>query len=123
MYKNSISLYSSLLGLLLVVVSLSSCTDQEPEQPAGREGIEIVSFALAAMDAEGALGQLAGLSFRSDRDYYIMGQGPEPGHGLMRLAHSEMTVQRDTQGDRLRLDTVTRNAARGGGYTERKSHQ
>ena len=123
MYKNSNSLYSPVLNLLLVAVFVSGCADQEPEQTASREGIEIVTFALGAMGGEEALSQLAGLSFRSDRDYYIMGQGPEPGHGLMRLARSEMMVQRDTQGDRLRLDTVTRNPARGGGYTERKSHE
>jgi glyoxylase-like metal-dependent hydrolase (beta-lactamase superfamily II) len=123
MYKNSNSLYSPVLCLLLIAISVSSCTDQEPEQPVAREGLEIVTFARAAMGGEEALRQLTGLSFRSDRDYYIMGQGPEPGHGLMRLARSEMTVLRDTQADRLRLDTVTRNPARGGGYTERKSHE
>ncbi|MBT3426449.1 MAG: MBL fold metallo-hydrolase [Gammaproteobacteria bacterium] len=123
MYKNSNSLYSSVLYVLLIAVSVSSCTDQEPEQPVVKQGHEIVTFARAAMGGEDALQQLTGLSFRSDRDYYIMGQGPEPGHGLMRLARAEMTVQRDTKGDRLRLDTVTRNPARGGGYTERKSHE
>lgn len=123
MYKNSNSLYSPVLCLLLIAISVSSCTDQEPEQSVARDGLEIVTFARAAMGGEEALRQLTGLSFRSDRDYYIMGQGPEPGHGLMRLARSEMTVLRDTQADRLRLDTVTRNPARGGGYTERKSHE
>ncbi|MBT5444240.1 MAG: MBL fold metallo-hydrolase, partial [Gammaproteobacteria bacterium] len=69
------------------------------------------------------LGAANTLSFKSDRDYYIMGQGPGPGQGLMKLARSEMTVRRDVAADKLRLDTVAKFAARGGGYTERKSHE
>jgi len=85
--------------------------------------MELVFSSIKAMGGSEKLGAANTLSFKSDRDYYIMGQGPGPGQGLMKLARSEMTVRRDVAADKLRLDTVAKFAARGGGYTERKSHE
>ena len=128
-FESSSTVCLKVIALLFASV-LYGCSAPDSEVPAAvlegdsvTEGAQVVARAMAAMGGEETFTNLSGLSFLSDRDYYIMGQGPEPGRGLMRLAHAEMTVQRDVQGGRLRLDTLTRNPARGGGYTERKSHE
>ena len=107
----------------LLVFVVAGCTDSPGVSQSSGEDMQIVDLAMDAMGGREAWAALNGLSFRSDRDYYIMGQGPEPGRGLMRLAHVEMQVRRDIRGDRLKLDALTRSPARGGGYTERQSHE
>ena len=50
-----------------------------------------------------------------------MGQGPETGRGLMRLAAPDVTVSHDLDSDSVRIDVVTNLAARAGGYIKRES--
>jgi glyoxylase-like metal-dependent hydrolase (beta-lactamase superfamily II) len=115
---------SFLTTVALILLALCGCEKQElTGAPTALDGMELVFSSIKAMGGSEKLGAANTLSFKSDRDYYIMGQGPGPGQGLMKLARSEMTVRRDVAADKLRLDTVAKFAARGGGYTERKSHE
>ena len=115
---------SFLTTVALILLALCGCEKQElTGAPTALDGMELVFSSIKAMGGSEQLGAANTLSFKSDRDYYIMGQGPGPGQGLMKLARSEMTVRRDVAADKLRLDTVAKFAARGGGYTERKSHE
>ena len=115
---------SFLTTVALILLALCGCEKQElTGAPTALDGMELVFSSIKAMGGSEKLGAANTLSFKSDRDYYIMGQGPGPGQGLMKLAQSEMTVRRDVAADKLRLDTVAKFAARGGGYTERKSHE
>ena len=108
--------------MALMAAAISGCNKQA-EDTSAFNGMGLVANSIEAMGGMENLAGVERLSFKSDREYYIMGQGPEPGHGLMKLARSEMTVRRDAVADKLRLDKVARFPARGGGYTERKSHE
>lgn len=115
---------SFLTTAALILLAVYGCEKQElTGAPTDLDGMELVFSSIKAMGGSEKLSAANTLSFKSDRDYYIMGQGPGPGQGLMKLARSEMTVRRDVAADKLRLDTVAKFAARGGGYTERKSHE
>ena len=114
----------SLTTVALIALAVCGCEKQAlTGAPTALDGMELVFSSIEAMGGGQKLGAANTLSFKSDRDYYIMGQGPGPGQGLMKLARSEMTVRRDVAADKLRLDTVAKFAARGGGYTERRSHE
>ena len=57
---------------------------------------------------------------KSERDEYIMGQGPEPGKGMMLLAAPTTNVSHKLSQNAIRVDLITTLAAREGGYITRE---
>ena len=82
---------------------------------------DVLELAIDGLGGHEALDNLNAYSIKSERDEYIMGQGPETGHGLMRLAAPDVTVSHDLDGETVRIDVVTNLAARAGGYIKRES--
>ena len=82
---------------------------------------DVLELAIDSLGGHEALDNLDAYSIKSERDEYIMGQGPETGHGLMRLAAPDVTVSHDLDGETVRIDVVTNLAARAGGYIKRES--
>ena len=101
-------LFSFFLCLSLVSCSTKNHTD-------------ILESAIDGVGGREALSNLNGFSIKSERDEYIMGQGPEAGHGLMRLSAPDVTVSHDLNQQGIRIDLVTNLAARAGGYIKRES--
>ena len=95
-------LFSFFLCLSLVSCSTKNHTD-------------ILESAIDGVGGREALSNLNGFSIKSERDEYIMGQGPEAGHGLMRLSAPDVTVSHDLNQQGVRIDLVTNLAARAGG--------
>ena len=81
----------------------------------------VLELAINGLGGYEALDNLNAYSIKSERDEYIMGQGPETGRGLMRLAAPDVTVSHDLDADSVRIDVVTNLAAREGGYIRRES--
>ena len=82
---------------------------------------DVLELAIDGLGGHEALDNLNAYSIKSERDEYIMGQGPETGRGLMRLAAPDVTVSHDLDGETVRIDVVTNLAARAGGYIKRES--
>jgi len=106
------TLFSFFLCLSLVVFSAAS---------AAETSTEILEDAIEGVGGREALSNFSGFSIKSERDEYIMGQGPEAGHGLMRLSAPDVTVSHDLNQQGVRIDLVTNLAARAGGYIKRES--
>ena len=119
-------LTGSMPALVLIIAITGGC--QQAEQAAtGSTGAaapgaaDVIALAVSGIGGEDALANLDGFSTEEERDYHIMGQGPEPGHGLMRLLTASLRVSHDLAGGQVRLDTTTSFPARGGGYDKRES--
>jgi len=79
----------------------------------------ILAAATDAMGGGEALANLNGYSMQAERDYYIMGQGPEPGSGLMQLPTASITIR--SESDKLRHDVLTLFADRDNSFLERRN--
>ena len=119
-------LTGSMPALVLIIAITGGC--QQAEQAAtGSTGAatpgaaDVIALAVNGIGGQDALANLDGFSTEEERDYHIMGQGPEPGHGLMRLLTASLRVSHDLAGGQVRLDTTTSFPARGGGYDKRES--
>ena len=112
----------TLAGLLIVIgcqqAEESAIVSPEPAPP---NVSELVALAVSGIGGEEAQANLNGFSVREERDYYIMGQGPEPGRGLMKLPGASVQVRHDLAGRQLRLDSSSSFPARAGGYDKRES--
>ena len=104
----------TLAGLSIVI----SCQQAEPVSPSVSE---LVALAVNGIGGEEALANLNGFSVRGERDYFIMGQGPEPGHGIMQRPRTSVQVRYDLAGQQLRLDLISSFPARAGGYDKLES--
>ena len=124
MFNSYSSRFVAVPALLALSVSLSNCsTEQQPvdsaSPPAPLDVAAILTTAADAMGGRDALANLHGYSMHAERNYYMMGQGPEPGSGLMQLATASTTIR--SQADRLRLDVLTLFADRDNSLLERKN--
>ena len=76
-----------------------------------------------ALESLGGADIIQGLDeylIKSERDEYIMGQGPEPGKGMMLLAAPTTKVSHKLSKNAIRVDLITTLAAREGGYITRE---
>ena len=76
-----------------------------------------------ALESIGGADMIQGLDeylIKSERDEYIMGQGPEPGKGMMLLAAPTTNVSHKLSQNAIRVDLITTLAAREGGYITRE---
>ena len=76
-----------------------------------------------ALESLGGADMIQGLDeylIKSERDEYIMGQGPEPGKGMMLLAAPTTNVSHKLSQNAIRVDLITTLAAREGGYITRE---
>ena len=79
-----------------------------------------LDYAAAFLGTHEALETLEGYSIESERDEYIMGQGPEPGKGMMLLAAPSTKVSHQLPSQSIKIDLITTLAAREGGYIKRE---
>ena len=118
---------TGLMPALVLIIAVSGGCQQAEEATTGSTGAampdtaDVIALAVSGIGGEDALADLNGFSSEEERDYHIMGQGPEPGHGLMRLLTASLRVSHDLAGGQMRLDTTTSFPARGGGYDKRES--
>ena len=100
----SSSKFARFVGAVLTVGGLSIVVPVSAEADAA-EMEEILAKAVAAIGGHEALTGLTTFSMETNRDLYIMGQGVEPGRGLMLVeARPGMGVAHDLAGNRLRTD-------------------
>ena len=104
----------TLISFLLGIFIAGCSTDDD-------NSASVLELAINGLGEREALDNLNAYSIKSERDEYIMGQGPETGRGLMRLAAPDVTVSHDLDSDSVRIDVVTNLAARAGGYIKRES--
>ena len=71
-----------------------------------------LQMAVEGIGGRDALQSLTGFSMQATRDRYELGMGLEPGSGLVRATVSEVRVQHDIAGERLRLDYAHTNLYR-----------
>ena len=119
---------NGLMRVLMIMAVFSVVTGcQQAEETANGSaspGVsDVIALAVSGIGGEEALANLNGFSALEQRDYHIMGQGPEPGHGLMKLLPASVRVRHDLAGRQMRLDTTSSFPARGGGYNKRESIQ
>ena len=81
---------------------------------------EALENAISGLGGALALSQLEGYKIVSERDEYIMGQGAEPGKGMMLLAAPSTIVAHKLDNKSIRVDLITTLAAREGGYLTRE---
>jgi len=117
--------YSRLLSALALIglcISFTGCTTEQPADApidAPADTATILGLAVDAVGGAEALANLTGFSMQSERNYYIMGQGPEPGSGLMQLPTASTTIR--SEADKLRHDVVTLFADRDNSFLERRN--
>ena len=104
----------TLISFLLGIFIAGCSTDDD-------NSTNVLELAINGLGGHEALDNLNAYSINSERDEYIMGQGPETGRGLMRLAAPDVTVSHNLDADSVRIDVVTNLAARAGGYIKRES--
>ncbi len=108
------------LTLLSVGCAREEATVNESElAPSGTT--DVVELAFQAVGGRETLAALDGYRIEAERDAYLMGQGPEPGRGIMKDLTLNTTAGHDLARHALRLEVVSRVAARAGGYDERTS--
>ena len=84
------------------------------------QAIKYLDRATAFLGTNEKLESLEGYSIESERDEYIMGQGPEPGKGMMLLAAPSTKVSHQLASQSIKIDLITTLAAREGGYITRE---
>ena len=107
--KYKLSFFAILTSLLVL-----SCSDSNNE--AGKN----FDLAIAYLGTEDVLQTLQGYTIESERDEYIMGQGPEPGKGMMLLPAPSTRVSHQLDSQSIKIDLITTLAARAGGYITRE---
>ena len=87
-----------------------------------KDSNEVTAFdlALESLGGDDLIRDLDEYLIKSERDEYIMGQGPEPGKGMMLLAAPTTNVSHKLSQDAIRVDLITTLAAREGGYITRE---
>ena len=108
--KNTLSYFAIIASSFLIL----SCGDSNEE--ANKE----FDLAITYLGGESILQDLKGYSIESERDEYIMGQGPEPGKGMMLLAAPSTRVSHQLDNKSIKIDLITTLAAREGGYITRE---
>ena len=78
------------------------------------------NLALESIGGADMIQSLDGYLIKSERDEYIMGQGPEPGKGMMLLTAPTTNVSHKLSQNAIRVDLITTLAAREGGYITRE---
>ena len=78
------------------------------------------NLALESLGGADMIQSLDEYLIKSERDEYIMGQGPEPGKGMMLLAAPTTNVSHKLSQNAIRVDLITTLAAREGGYITRE---
>jgi glyoxylase-like metal-dependent hydrolase (beta-lactamase superfamily II) len=81
---------------------------------------EALAHAISGLGGSVVLNELKGYKIASERDEYIMGQGAEPGKGMMLLAAPSTIVAHKLDNQSIRVDLITTLAAREGGYLTRE---
>jgi len=122
MFTTDTPRFLAVLTLLGLVVGLSNCSSEQPVEESAAPVLDVAAILAVAADAMGgsqALANLKGFSMNAERNYYIMGQGPEPGSGLMQLPTASTTIR--GEGDKLRHDVVTLFADRDNSFLERRN--
>jgi hypothetical protein len=85
-----------------------------------RHNDEVLAKAISGLGGSLVLNELKGYKIASERDEYIMGQGAEPGKGMMLLAAPTTNVSHKLSQKGIRVDLITTLAAREGGYITRE---
>ena len=112
----------TLFSISVFVGACSSEVDQQaPQQEAPLGAAAVLTMAVDAVGGSQALANLSGTSLKSERYFYIMGQGPEPGRGLMRMLLTTTSVTRDYNSPKMRLESVSRFNARDNSVEETAS--
>ena len=92
--------------------SSSAAERQAPEAATNIASQAALRMAVDGLGGRDALESLAGFSMQATRDRYELGMGLEPGSGLVRATVSDVQVQHDIAGERLRLDYAHTNLYR-----------
>ena len=105
---------------------LAGCGQQqappEASDSAPAPQADALEMAFNSIGGRDDLANLDGFSIEGERDTYLMGQGPEPGSGIMTSPLPiKTTAAHDLARQRLRLDVVSMFPARAGGYQRRES--
>jgi glyoxylase-like metal-dependent hydrolase (beta-lactamase superfamily II) len=102
-------------GLTLLVVAAQGCSTKQVEPKKST-----LDIAINGLGGAEILKGLHGYSIQSERDEYIMGQGPEPGKGMMLLAAPSTRVSHQLASQTIKIDLITTLARREGGYITRE---
>ena len=103
----------TLLGISVFVSACSGEVEQQaPQEEAPVDAAAVLAMALDSVGGSDALANLSGTSLKSERYFYIMGQGPEPGSGLMQRLLTTTNVSRDYNDPKIRLETTSLFKAR-----------
>ena len=100
--------------LVFLLTFIIGCGTKEPGQK------EAFDLAVQSLGGEDLIENLDEYLIKSERDEYIMGQGPEPGKGMMLLAAPTTNVSHKLSQKAIRVDLITTLAAREGGYITRE---
>lgn len=100
--------------LVFLLTFIIGCGIKEPGQK------EAFDLAVQSLGGEDLIENLDEYLIKSERDEYIMGQGPEPGKGMMLLAAPTTNVSYKLSQKAIRVDLITTLAAREGGYITRE---
>ena len=100
--------------LVFLLTFIIGCGTKEPGQK------EAFDLAVQSLGGEDLIENLDEYLIKSERDEYIMGQGPEPGKGMMLLAAPTTNVSHKLSQKAIRVDLITTLAAREGGYLTRE---
>jgi glyoxylase-like metal-dependent hydrolase (beta-lactamase superfamily II) len=102
-------------ALAFLIVTAQGCGTKQ-----GETEKNTLDIAINGLGGAEILNELNGFSVESERDEFLMGQGPEPGKGIMRLAGADTTVFHNLNSGAIKIDVVTTLAARAGGYLTRE---
>ena len=108
---------SKAFHIVLILCFVSKSTFVYSTEQNNNEALE---KAISGLGGALALSQLEGYKIVSERDEYIMGQGAEPGKGMMLLAAPSTIVAHKLDNKSIRVDLITTLAAREGGYLTRE---
>ena len=122
----------SYLGLLRAAVTLCSISifvgacsgevdQQAPQEEAPLDAAAVLAMAVDSAGGREALANLGGTTLKSERYFYIMDQGPEPGRGLMERPLTTTNVSRDYNSPKIRLETTSLFKARDETFEETAS--
>ena len=107
--------YSKKIFLALFIMTLIvGCGSQDSNDE------KAFNLALESIGGADMIQSLDEYLIKSERDEYIMGQGPEPGKGMMLLAAPTTNVSHKLSQNAIRVDLITTLAAREGGYITRE---
>jgi glyoxylase-like metal-dependent hydrolase (beta-lactamase superfamily II) len=99
---------------IFFLVFITSCGSTDTEEELA------FNLAVESLGGKSMLLNLDEYLIKSERDEYIMGQGPEPGRGMMLLTAPATNVSHKLTEKSIRIDLITTLAAREGGYITRE---